>query len=81
MLKLFIIIYHTTQVGGVIGPLPYDIVECEKRIAPMEASRLKALDTRLSHDGKPIPAKNMAIIENMRFACEYRDKKPEVDLK
>ena len=80
MLKLFLVIYHGSQVGGYYGPLPYDQIECENRRAPMEQARLQAIETGLGAGGIVIPEKNMAIMKQMRFSCEYRPDKPVVEL-
>lgn len=45
-LLLFVVIYtQGGQIGGTIGPLPYDLPECESRISELNAvSKLKRAD-------------------------------------
>lgn len=63
MLKLFFILYTGSGlIGGVAGPLPYGIEECEARRSGYQAKA----------DAKP------EISRGMRFACEWRSQRPEI---
>lgn len=35
-MKLWMVIYLAGKIGGVAGPLPYDLAECQSRIADMQ---------------------------------------------
>jgi len=62
MTKLFLIIVHLGAVGGTVGPLPYDMAECNRRAAemteqtakawsdPATAAKLRAADPRMAPD-------------------------------
>lgn len=39
------IIYSAGKIGGVIGPLPYDMVECRERLAIIELQATKPLSS------------------------------------
>lgn len=63
MIRLFFIIYSGTGlIGGVIGPLPYDLEECHRRVAEYQTKA----------DAKP------EISKGMRFACEYHAERPQM---
>lgn len=62
-MKLFFILYTGAGlIGGVAGPLPYGIEECETRRAEYQAKA----------DAKP------EISKGMRFACEWRSLRPQM---
>lgn len=42
-MKLFMVIYVGGLVGGTIGPLPYDMDECERRMAEISEGKDDAL--------------------------------------
>lgn len=65
-MNLFIIIYSGVGlVVGTAGPLPYDMTECKSRIAPMQAKV----------DARP------EIAKGMRFACEFAERRPQLQEK
>ena len=76
--KLYVVIYQGTDVGGYAGPVPYGIKECAERVNLFEGARRDALRSGRGANGIRIPAKNMRIIEKMRFYCEWRRSAPDV---
>lgn len=61
----FILYTGAGLIGGVWGPLPYDMTECMDRRDKWQ----------MQADAKP------DISQGMRFACEFRDKRPELTAK
>lgn len=73
-MKLFLILYTLGHVGGVAGPLPYDMAECENRIKPMNEDVKQVIATGRSTNGKNevVEGKDMEVFKTMHFVCEYR---------
>jgi hypothetical protein len=64
--SLYVVIYSLNQVGGSIGPLPYDMNECQERAAAIYES----LDAnKAAEDG--------ITRKDVRLACEFREVRPE----
>ncbi|QIG76187.1 hypothetical protein EVC24_166 [Rhizobium phage RHph_I4] len=80
MTKLFLIMYVTGQIGGYAGPLPYDKTECDSRAASLQEDADTVARTGLSTNGKneAVSGKDLEMFKTMRFACEFRDIKPEL---
>lgn len=75
-MKLWIIIYVAGQIGGSVGPVPYDVAECNSRAASYKQQIDKAIAEGKTPDGKPIPADQMSKLRLIHIACEYRDERP-----
>jgi len=75
-MKLWLILYVGTQIGGTWGPLPYDMKECEIRAAERQASIDKMVATGLGEKGTKIPPDMLEKLKTWRVACEYRDTRP-----
>lgn len=79
-MKLFLIIYAAGKIGGVVGPLPYDLAECQVRADEMTAKTEMIIKTGRSTNGENevVSPKDLELIKTMKFKCEYRDQKPEL---
>jgi hypothetical protein len=44
-MSLWMVIYAAGKIGGVIGPLPYDMVECRERLAIIGLQATKPLSS------------------------------------
>lgn len=78
-MKLFLIIYAGTHLGGAIGPLPYDMKECEVRRNELRSSQAKAIASGIHvREGRKLTADELAKIGALRFECEYRGQRPSV---
>ena len=76
MANLFLIIYTAGKIGGVAGPLPYDMAECEVRRDELRIAQIKALDTKKTIEGKPLSSADVESIRSIRVECEYRSERP-----
>lgn len=62
-MKLFFVLYSGTGlIGGVAGPLPYGVDECESRRSEYQAKA----------DAAP------EISKGMRFTCEWHNNRPKI---
>ena len=77
-MKLFLVIYSGLKIGGSVGPLPYGITECWVHANEMTEKTQTAIKSGLDKDGNPIPADKMEGIKGLRFACEWRQARPEL---
>ncbi|MEH2700555.1 hypothetical protein GFL93_12745 [Rhizobium leguminosarum bv. viciae] len=76
-MKLFLIIYAGNAIGGVAGPLPYDMAECERRRDEFRTLQTVALETKFSKEqNRPLSADDLSKIKDMRFECEFRASRP-----
>lgn len=79
-MKLFLIIYAGTAIGGSVGPLPYGMDECERRRDDFRARQQEVIDTGYSKaEQRPATAEEMAGLKAMRFECEYRPARPAIE--
>jgi hypothetical protein len=77
--KLFLIIYAGTQIGGAVGPLPDDLSECQRHRDQMRSAQAAVLKTGFSPTQKRLlTADELAKIRAMRFECEYFSTRPAV---
>lgn len=76
MIKLWMIVLMGTHIGGVAGPLPYDMNECQRRAGELENARVEAMRSGIADDGSKIPEKNMKVFETMRFKCVEAQERP-----
>lgn len=78
-MKLFLIIYAGSQIGGFAGPLPYGMEECVKRRDVYRASQAEVIDTGFSKRlNRRLTDAEMANMRAMRFECEWRGLKPSL---
>jgi hypothetical protein len=78
-MKLFLIIYAAGQIGGVAGPLPYDMAECEARRDEMRANQAQFFKDGINREtGKKATPEEMEGIKHLSFECEMRDEKPSL---
>ena len=66
-MNLFMIIWIAGHIGGVIGPLPYDSVECRSRAAEVMETLNPNIVTSDGYSAKDI-----------KFKCEYHRKRPKI---
>lgn len=81
-MKLFLVLYVGTHIGGYWGPLPYEMSECHRRMAEFQADIDKAAQTGRSTNGKNevIPAEDLERLKKTKLACELRREKPVLTL-
>lgn len=78
-MKLFLIIYAGTQIGGAVGPLPDDLNECQRHRDQMRAAQSAVLKTGFSPSQKRLlTAEELGKIRAMRFESEYFSTRPSV---
>lgn len=78
-MKLFLIIYAGTHLGGAIGPLPYDMKECETRRDELRASQAQAIASGVhATEGRKLTPEEIGKIKALRFECEYFDNRPAI---
>lgn len=75
-MKLFLILYTAQGIGGVWGPLPYDMNECEKRAQALQAEVDQVADTGIGKGGVQVPASAREAFGQWTVACEYRASMP-----
>ncbi|MBB3411226.1 hypothetical protein FHT87_005179 [Rhizobium sp. BK316] len=78
-MNLFLVIYMGVAIGGVAGPLPYDMKECESRRDVFRAKTQEVIDTGFSKaENRNVTAKELAALKTMRFECEYHQARPSL---
>lgn len=78
-MKLFLIIYAGANIGGVAGPLPYDMNECERRRDEFRAAQYSVLWNGFSkEENRYLTVQEMKDLKQMRFECEFREVRPEM---
>ncbi|GAA4169183.1 hypothetical protein GCM10023069_25350 [Shinella granuli] len=56
-MKLFLIIYAGSQIGGAIGPLPYDLAECQSKRDALRASQAQTIASGIhAREGRKLTA-------------------------
>lgn len=80
-MSLWLIIYTAGQIGGVVGPLPYDMAECHVRRDELRVMQADGL-ARGTNDttGLPLTQDERAGIVNLSFECEHHETRPEIQL-
>lgn len=79
-MKLFLIIYTSGQIGGSVGPLPYDMAECEIRRDELRVMNAAFISEGIDRStGKAAPTKNIEIAKTLRFECEFRQERPKLE--
>lgn len=76
-MKLWLILYAGSQIGGSWGPLPYGVDECRERAAEMNTETRAIGETGKNSHGEILPEKNVMQIRTFRFVCEFRDIRPK----
>lgn len=76
-MSLFLIIYTAGHIGGVVGPLPYDMAECLIRRDELRTMQADGL-ARGTNDktGLPLTQEERDGINSLSFECEHREVKP-----
>lgn len=70
MLYLLVLL-STGQIGGVSGPLPYDMTECRKRA--------EAAQHELRVEGPAaVAAGRLVVVPDWRFVCVERSNRPQL---
>jgi hypothetical protein len=64
-MKLYIVIYLAGLIGGTIGPLPYDMEECQRRVA-----------AEMAQVDPTITTPNGFSAKDVRLACEWHEVRP-----
>jgi hypothetical protein len=78
-MKLFLVIYAGSQIGGFAGPLPYGMDECVKPRDTFRASQAEVIESGFSAQmNRKLTEAEMKNIRAMRFECEWRGLKPEL---
>lgn len=76
-MKLFLVIYAAGHIGGVAGPLPYGMAECEARRDEMRANQAAFLADGINRKtGLPATAAEIDKVRLLRFECEQHDTAP-----
>lgn len=75
-MKLWLVVYVGTQVGGSWGPLPYDQAECLVRANEMNLETRTIAETGINSEGVQIPQENRDQLATFRFVCEHRRERP-----
>lgn len=81
-MKLYLILYVGTHIGGYWGPLPYEMGECHKRIAAFQEDINTAARTGRATNGtnEIIPAEHLERLKKTTLACELRRETPVLTL-
>lgn len=76
-MKLFIVIYFGSLIGGSVGPLPYGMEECADRVAQKHATMERQLALGVNAvTGAPFTPEQIETANSLRFVCEWRDGHP-----
>lgn len=73
-MNLWFVIYIGTAVGGSIGPLPYDMAECQLRALDNQQRLSAQISTGHDVNGNPIDP----FARLMRFKCEQHVERPAI---
>jgi len=79
-MKLFLIIYVSGNIGGSVGPLPYELDVCVMHRDAMRANQ-SAIIASGGHKatGEKVSDDDMAILMSLSFECEYRSDRPDIE--
>jgi hypothetical protein len=78
-MKLFLIIYAGSQIGGVIGPLPYDLAECQSKRDALRAGQAQTIASGIhAREGRKLTDEEIGKLRSLRFECEYFGKRPSL---
>ncbi|WEO73803.1 hypothetical protein [Agrobacterium vitis] len=76
--KLWMVLYAGSQIGGTWGPLPYDMEECKRRAE--DGNRIIAqtqtqpeIIAKMEEGGIQVP------LRDWMFVCEEHDARPQID--
>lgn len=78
-MKLFMVIYMASKIGGTVGPLEAGMEECMRQALYLNQQAHTALQTGMSVTGKVLTDTEKERIASMRFACEYHVTRPKND--
>ena len=74
-MKLWFVVYIGSQIGGSVGPLPYDMDECLRRAAEKNAEWQAKLATGKDLYGSPVSDMAKAV----HFGCVEADGRPTIN--
>lgn len=77
-MKIWFVIFVAGKIGGTVGPVPYDMAECQSR-ADAENRKLQvALADGTDMAGRPISTatKEYALATKMQFGCMEAEQRP-----
>lgn len=78
-MDLYLIIYTAGVIGGVFGPLPYDMAECITRRDEARIQQSNGLHAGINvQTGNPMTQEERDGVASLSFECEYRDVRPEL---
>lgn len=78
-MKLFLVIYAGTHLGGAIGPLPYNLKECHARRDELRASQAQTIASGIhAREGRKLTTEEIGKLKALRFECEYFGKRPSL---
>ena len=78
-MKLFLVIYAGTHLGGAIGPLPYDLAERQSKRDALRASQAQVIASGIhAREGRKLTTEEIGKLKALRFECEYFGKRPPV---
>ena len=78
-MKLLLVIYLGSQLGGIVLPLPASIKDCNARRDAMRAQQAQVLKSGYSPTEKrQLSLEELQRVKALRFECEYVGKRPSV---
>lgn len=78
-MKLLLVIYLGSQIGGIVAPLPTDMKECISRRDAMRASQARVLQSGYSaSENRKLSLEELRRVKALRFECEYVGQRPSV---
>lgn len=72
--KVFFMVYVGSQIGGVIGPVPYDMNECLFRASVKQEELQAQIDTGTDLHGNELDP----MVYDITFTCEEHYARPPV---
>jgi hypothetical protein len=79
-MKFWLVLYVAGQVGGSWGPLPYDVAECIERKKPLEQEIAYIVEHGKNQVGEAVGEPHLSRFKQMRFECELRAERPEIEV-
>ncbi len=77
MMKVWFVIVHQGLVGGTVGPVPYDMKECNVRVEEhMKALEISVI-TKTTRDGRPMSDKDVKALSHISFSCTEAMARPK----
>lgn len=73
-MNIWMVIYVGTQIGGTVGPVPYDMKECVFKATLFNIENFRQIETGKDANGDQITP----LQKIMRFKCEASDTRPVI---